>query len=570
MKRLFLLSLITFSVYSNIQAQFWKKKKEETTTTDSTPPKQEEKKSGGSFFQKIVAKVSKVAANTSGAALGITKSTDRFESFLPGIFLSSNLYPKSVGTMQTDFYNGWKEGGDLLGVMLMPKDKSFFYKLDGDVIMNGVKADYQAAGAYTKVFDGSNANKTLELKTKAGTAKFTLLPKLNKLKIVAVNGQSNNATIDLNKDFTIELDGFTPNSFIKLEVVMQTIGIRAQFEIGSFKAAKKVTIPGYMFKHINQQQDQKNFKYTNPYIFVSETEVKQAIDENGIYKEPINYYAGTSGYMAVNIINPSERYDGFTLKDGGATISKGNAYFSSPLQYAQSIAPVSIVIKGTTYYYDRTESKFLDRKTITTKEAQFPQIPNEVLNQATEQLYKNLAKIFKSEMNVDLMQPELVTANKLYQDFDKFQNNNENQEENFNASYKNLKEFAENAPLAFSINGETQLIQALNTKAVLKATINMQLSWEGKTPSIATSLKVELLGMPNGGITGASYPSKYFTFFTNGKNTPLPKGTMVTASLVNDILQIDELTGVFKNSLKALLDKEKSLTEYIELWKLQQ
>ncbi len=62
--------------------------------------------------------------------------------------------------MQTDFYNGWKEGGDLLGVMLMPKDKSFFYKLDGDVIMNGVKAEYQAAGAYTKVFDGSNANKT--------------------------------------------------------------------------------------------------------------------------------------------------------------------------------------------------------------------------------------------------------------------------------------------------------------------------------------------------------------------------------------------------------------------------
>ncbi|MFY8127220.1 MAG: hypothetical protein ACOVMM_02505, partial [Chitinophagaceae bacterium] len=98
MKRLFLLSLITFSVYSNTQAQFWKKKKEETTTTDSTAPKQEEKKSGGSFFQKIVAKVSKVAANTSGAALGITKSTDRFESFLPGIFLSSNLYPKSVGT----------------------------------------------------------------------------------------------------------------------------------------------------------------------------------------------------------------------------------------------------------------------------------------------------------------------------------------------------------------------------------------------------------------------------------------------------------------------------------------
>ena len=51
-------------------------------------------------------------------------------------------------------------------------------------MMNGVKSDYQAAGTYTKIFDGSNSNKTLELKTKIGSAKFTLVPKQNKLKIV--------------------------------------------------------------------------------------------------------------------------------------------------------------------------------------------------------------------------------------------------------------------------------------------------------------------------------------------------------------------------------------------------
>jgi hypothetical protein len=570
MKRLFLLSLITFSVYSNTQAQFWKKKKEETTTTDSTAPKQEEKKSGGSFFQKIVSKISKVAANTSGAMLGTTKSTDKFESFLPGIFLSSNLYPKSVGTMQTDFYTGWKEGGDLVGVMLLPKDKSFFYKLDGDILMNGVKADYQAAGAYTKIFDGSNANKTLELKTKAGIAKFNLIPKQNKLKILTVNGQASNATIDLTKDFTIELDGFTPNSFIKLEVVMQTIGIRTQIEVGSFRAAKKITIPGYMFKHINQQQDQKNFKFSNPYIFVSETEVKQTLDENGIYKEPINYYAGTSSYMAVNIINPVDRYDGFSLQGSGWSVEKGNAYFSSPLEYAKTIAPVSIVVKGTTYYYDRSESKVLDRKMITTKEAQFPQIPNDVLNNATQQLYAALAKTFKEEMNVNLMLPEKVTANKKYQDLESYQNSNENVEENFSASYKDLKEFSSSAPLAFSLDGETQLIQSLNTNAILKATVNIELSWEGKNPSMLTKLHVELLGMPSGGITGAAYPSKYFTAYIKGKSTSLPKGTVVTTQFINDVLQIESLTNSFRESLKALLEKEKTLTEYKELWKLQQ
>jgi hypothetical protein len=570
MKKYLALSILTLLVCSNTEAQFWKKKKDETPTTDSTPPKKEEKKSGGSFFQKIISKVAKGAANVSGTMLGTTKNTDNFESFLPAIFVSSNLYPKSVGTMQTDFFNGWKEGGDLVGVMLLPKDKSFFYKLDGDVMMNGVKSDYQAAGTYTKIFDGSNSNKTLELKTKIGSAKFTLVPKQNKLKIVSVNGQTSNATIDLSKDFTLELDGFTPNSFIKLEVVMQTIGIRAQIEVGSFRAAKKITIPGYMFKHLNQQEDQNNFKFTNPYIFVSETEVKQATDENGIYKEPINYYAGTSSYMAVNILNPVQRVEGFKLKESNWSISKQNAYFSSPLQFAKTIAPVSITIKGNTYYYDQSENKVLDRTITTTKEIQFPQIPTEVLNSATQQLYTSLASIFKEEMNVTLTPPDEVVSNKIYQDLEAYQNNNENVEEHFSASYKNLKEFRGSAPLAFSLHGETKLIQALNTNAILKAVVNISLSWENKVPIVSTTLNVELLGMPSGGVTGASLPSKFFTANIKGINTPLPKGTMVTTQLINNILQINNLSTQFKQSLKALLEKEKTLTEYTELWKLQQ
>ena len=76
--------------------------------------------------------------------------------------------------------------------------------------------------------------------------------------------------------------------------------------------------------------------------------------------------------------------------------------------------------------------------------------------------------------------------------------------------------------------------------------------------------------MPSGGVTGASLPSKFFTANIKGINTPLPKGTMITTQLINNILQINNLSTQFKQSLKALLEKEKTLTEYTELWKLQQ
>lgn len=519
MKNIFLAIAAGCLLAPATQAQLnpFKKKKENAAVQDTAAaataeaPEKEEKKKGGGLFQKVVAKVAKVAANASGAMLGTTKTTDNFDVIEPAIFVSSNIYPKSVGTMQTDFYNGWKEGGDLVGIMMLPKDKGFFYKLDGTVKINGEKADYAAAGAYTKILDGSNSNKVLEMETKGGkTAKFTLVPKQNKIKLLSVNGQTKNAVIDMAKDFTIELEGFTPNAFIKIEVVMQKMGFRGQFEVGSYRAAKTITIPGYIFKHMNVGPDQADFKYSNPYIFVSETEVRETKDENGHYKEPVKYFAGTSSYMAVNVVNPVTNGGGLTVRDGSCRLEKGNAYFSPPVEMATKIAATTMVVKGTTYYYDVNESKVVDRTITTTKELKFPQIPDAKLESVAADLYQQITAILKEELNATIIAPEQVTSNAAYQKLGIYMNEDENTDEHFRKSYKGLNEPPAMAPLAFSINGQAFLFEPLSANALLKTVLDLKISWEGKKPKITPYLNIELKGMPNGGINGASQLSYFF------------------------------------------------------------
>lgn len=573
MKKIIILFVLAITVQQP-QAQFWKKKDKETTQTDSTKKENndgggEKKKKGGGFFQKVIAKAAKVAGKASGAA-GATKSTDNFESFEPAIYVSSNLYPKSVGTMQTDFYNGWKEGGDLVGVMLLPKDKLFFYKLDGTVKVNNKNADYQSIGVYTTVLDGSNDKKVLELQTKSGkNAKFTLTPKQNKIKIISINNQTTNASIDMSKDFTIQLDGFTPNALIKVEVVLQTIGLRAQMEVGSYRAAKNITIPGYIFKHLHMGKEQKSFKYNNPYILVSETEVKETKDENGNFKEPVKYYAGTSSYFPFNAINAVENTHGFEIEEGNCVIEKENAFFAQPIQNATMVAPIEVVVKGTTYYYDRKESKTLDKTITTTKEVKFPQIPDDKLNQAVSDLYNQIIAIFKEELGATIISADKVTNSKEYQKIEPYSNNDENTEYNFVKSYNGLKEMPDVSPLAFMSFGVTTLFEPTQANALLKINLDIQLSWNGNTPEMTPILSIDLLGAPNGGITGAVQPTKYFTAQVNGQSVELKKGAVNMDDLLNKVLQINNLTGSFRAALKKLIATEKANNEYKVIWDLQ-
>ncbi|MFT3679238.1 MAG: hypothetical protein QM791_03130 [Ferruginibacter sp.] len=573
MKKIFLLSIF-FGSITTADAQFWKKNKDEAAPDSSGTKKEEKKSGGGGLFQKVVGKLAKGAAKLGGTMTGATKSTADLDAVAPYVFFSGNLLSKDIGTMEMDFINGWKDGGDLVGVMFMPTNRAFFYKIDGSVKIDGKDADYQSTGVYTKVFDGANASRTMEVETSSGQkAKFTLIPPKNKVKLVSINNKKENCEIDMNKDFSIQVENFStqPGSLLKLRIVMQTIGIRSTYEVGNFKPAASITIPGYILKHINSGNKGMNFK--NSYLIVDDAQMQEAKDEGGKYSTPLRYYTGTSAALPVKVVNESPILSGLTaageeklaLGKMKYEFTKPNAYSSKPFEQVKNVAVTSFAISGTTYYYDHSENKFLN--TETTKSIDFPQIPDEKLDAILAGLYQQITTVLQEQFGATILAPEKVTSTKEYKALDRFSYDNSNTSEHFTRSYKGLQPLATIIPLATAMSGESALFAATGANALLKVKLDLQISFDNK-PILKPIMTVELAGDKNGGEFGLML-TKFFTAKIEGEGYRIKSGVQVTDAVLNEIVRQDDLVAQFKKGLQEIIAKEKQNGEYVPIWNLQ-
>jgi hypothetical protein len=121
-------------------------------------------------------------------------------------------------------------------------------------------------------------------------------------------------------------------------------------------------------------------------------------------------------------------------------------------------------------------------------------------------------------------------------------------------------------PLAATYNGEPALFATMGANALLKVTLNLQLSWDN-TPQMKPILTVEMMGDKNGEETGVLL-TKFFTAKITGQGYKLKKG-MDTQKILGDIVRIDDLMQMLRTGLKDLLDKEKQNGEYVPIWNLQ-
>jgi len=580
-KKTILLPILALAMALNAPAQIWKKKAKEEPAADTTAPKKEEEKkekkekSGGGFFQKVVGKLAKGAAKVGGGVTGATKSTADLSVVEPHIFLMNNLLPKEIGTIDMDFFNGWKSGGDFVGVMFMPKDRLFMYKMDGSIKMDGKDADYQSTGVYTKIFDPSSNARTLELETKTGQkARFTLKPNSNQIKLVSINNKTTNCDIDISKDFSIQVANYSsrPNALIKVRIVAQTIGIRTTYDVGNFNAAPSITIPGYILKHINSTNKGMNFK--NCYLIVDDAALLELKDEAGGYSEPIKYIAMTSSALPVKLSADPKIFEGleaeatekFAAGKVDYSFAKPNAYNGRPLEQVKKIAVTTFAISGTTYFYDKKENKFLDQTT--TKEAEFPQIPDAKLTAILEKMYPQLTKIIEEELGASFLPAETVTATKDYQSIARYSNSDANTKEHFSKAYKGLRQLPAVLPLAVTFSGENALFKATGANALLKVNLNLQISFDKKA-ILQPILEVELLGEKNGGDLGMSL-TKYFTAEITGEGFPIKNKKEITdAVLDNEVVRMDDLLAMFRKGLQDLKAKEKANGEYAPIWNLQ-
>ena len=551
---------------------FAKKDKSEQSVNDSvTKPKEEEKVqkgSGGGLMQKMMTKLAKNAGKIGGAVTGFTKSTDNLTLLEPVMSIRSNLYTSEVGTADMDLFGGWKQGSDMVLMMLLPKDKLGFYSLDGTIKIDGGEPDNNGMGIYTRVFENSKKPKIIELETKSGKAKFSLIPLDHYVKIASINNKKDNCEIDMSKDFTIQLENFStkPDAMIDISMVgVKELGFRIIMSAGNFKASKNITIPGFALKHLTTDGD-AGFK--NTYLIVSEVEMKNVVDEYGFYKSPIEYLALASDAKQVNIINAKAIFNGLVVKGeekmklGKLTyeLTKANASRSRPSEQIKNIVPSVFAIRGTTAMYSQKDNKWTN--TQTTKTIDF-KIPDDKLDEILLDLYTQTTTILKNQFAATILPTELVTNSKTFKDKSIYDNQDATESTNFfSKSYRGLTPLARNAPFASIVKGDALMIREIGESALLKVTMDIQVSYENSPLAIPT-LNIELIGQNNGiGFLGTTF----FTAKISGPGYSIP--SKAKDIKYDDIVRIDDMMLLFKKGLQDLIAQEKQNDEYVQLWKL--
>ncbi len=584
MKYIIVVLLFVFVLQAKAQQNPFKKKEkkeEPAAVVDTSAPAQQpkEKKGGiGGAFQKVMTKVTKTVGNAAASMGGSVATVDDLSTVYVLASVGTNIYPKDLGLVVTDFLKGeWIDHGDFSMMMLSAKNGSHFYKYGGTIKLNGKELKHQSYGIHTIVEPANSGSKTFVFE-KNGTeeGKFTVPAPTKNIRLVSVNGQKGTVTLDLTKDVTVELENFStaPDALVRVDIVAQIIGLRSLYLVAYVKPAAKVVIPAAAFRNLETDNKGMNFKIS--YLAISEQFLVKTQNNSGVFKEPFDVLTGSNDGMWLNVTNSNDLYRGFTIEDkteiSGSKVElygvKKNAAYAMPLSRAKKIAVASFSIQGTTYTYGSTTNRWT--QTETTTEVKIPQIPDEWLNAMLADMYQKITGVTTQVLSGQILPENTVPSLPSYQTVSIAFKDEMSSSDQFLKVYKNLYPMKRLTTQSVRLNGENALLKEANADALLKVTITMQIGKDEKGRSVLIPfLSVEMDGASNGGFRSATGNTSYFSIDVKGPSYLIKDGKAFTKEELFKIIQPDVLVEGYRKVLTQVRDKEKSVVDYEQVWTLQ-
>jgi hypothetical protein len=555
------------------EAQFWKKDKTET----STEAKKDEPKKGGNIFQKAMSKVTKMVGNLAGELGGSVAETPNLDDVDVLASVGTNIFPKDLGLATNDFLKGeWIDNGDFTMLMLSSPNGFQFFKYAGTIKLNGKELKHQSFGIHTAVEAPNSGNKKISFeKNGVEEGSFTVPPPSKNIQLISINGAKSSVNIDLTKDVVLELANFStiPESLIRVDIVTSIIGMRSLTMAAYVKPAAKVVIPAAAFRNLETQNKGTGFK--NSYLMVSDQQLVKSVTQSGVFKEPVLAVTGSNAGMWVNVTNSPEIAKGIAFSEiekvNGSemevSVKKLNAAYAMPLSFAKKIAVASMSIQGTTQLYESKTNNWT--KTETTKSIDFPQIPEEWLQEVLAGMYAQFTQVTAAVSNGQVLPENAIPSAPSYELVQDFFKDEMNTADQFLTVYKNLNPIKPLTSSSMRLFGENALLKETSADALLKVSIALQLSYDGK-PAMTPYLTVEMDGVSNGGFRSFVGNTKYFSITIKGAPYIIKKGKSLTKDELAKIVQTNDLAAAFKNALINLKDKEAAIGDYEIVWKLQQ
>lgn len=576
MKRNVITLIFLISISLGAQAQFGKLKNLVGGKKDTTQTKTDDKKEkgqggsgGGKLFTKLVTKVAKASGSM------LTTTTPDLSTVVMNAYYQTNLHPNNLGTLEQSFFNGWQGGGNLLGIMFTGKETFSLNKLEGEVKINGVPAEYITTGIYSGFSADNKSPKKVEVVMNNGQkSSFTVNPPKQSVNVVSINGQKDNVSLDLTKDVVLELENLpagdqTP---ILVSLAINSLGIKAYYNVGYFSPADKIVIPAGYFRNINiapGNTKSLGFNYKGSFLKVERSVMEEATDVSGFFTK-VEYASIYSDGKFVTVTNEPQINVGLTAKGkeafpNGAVnyeLYKPNAFMSRSSAQIKAIGVTSFSIRGTTFYASETSNEWLG--TTTYKEATFPQMADEVWESMLDKLYTGLIPIIESEFKISVLPLEKITSTQAYQSMMPYSKDDSNTKVEFSRAYKTTKVISAFLPISESYGLNTadgRLMKESGANALLKVTLDVRLTFDGPKPTMVPVMGVELLGEQNGPTTS----TKYFTATITGDGVPYSKN--ITPQILEEIIiRKSDLLATFKKGLQELHQQEVANPDYNMIW----
>jgi hypothetical protein len=504
-----------------------------------------------------------------------------------GMYIS-NLYPRDAKTIEMDYVGEeWKTGRSGVAVSFFKREGIGFYKVDGAVTMDGDTLQYLANGVYSTYFDKNDGKpKTISISTRTGQkAQFTIQsPK--SVKLAQVNNASVNAIVDVTNDMVLEFDNVSgDNAYIRVSMIINSLGIRSFSDIGVFKLSKKLTIPAAAFQHTLVSASASVVVSIAPgpnYVLVERFDVaSNRIPGVGASQ---NVSMGWS-WMPVTVSGDVSTIPGFSV-DGTVKAASGemkysfnkpNAFYGKPLSKGKRFAVSSLSIRGTLYASQTTSSATttgnVTTTTTTTRTWQFPKVPIDYWDKVLENVYRDITTLFRDEYGITMVPIDNVIAASAYKELEEIPD--EYSTVQITRSYKgtknllptNLKNILKSVSTTFaSDKADARLMRELGVDGLIAITIDVAIPTDRSEITLAPRMSWRIIGPPNGYIAGPTVYAQGLVHDDLG--VPFGDSELKDINMLNKIIRKDDLLAAMRKTLKEQELKEKELG-YTAIWNLQ-
>ncbi len=353
----------------------------------------------------------------------------------------SNMYSPETG-ITLGAGADWQEGQTAVGVQLLKPDGSIgFINLDGTVSVDGKEAPTYGGGIYMALFDeGDTSPKTVRLQNVDGEATEFTISAAPSISIRSINGQAENATINMNEDLELELDfnEAARGKRVRIALITKAVGVKGFAYFQSSIVDNKITIPAYAFRHKHiagggpTGKDVTNWATGENHLQVSIVE-----DNREDANQPFTYFKRTSTAFDTQPVTLEGEVEGraYIRIKGNHEESNGkfsyngfssNAWFVRPLNAKIGrIGLGSLSINGTLFEQETVKSQSetdygsyrIITTTITTTTFEFPQLEDRYWNQFMENMYNDLTQTFEQDFGANVVDVDAITSNPFYDEF---------------------------------------------------------------------------------------------------------------------------------------------------------